>query len=113
MIKLKSFITGLGLGAIAGSVISLMTDQKTGQPIRKEVKNLVDETNSDVKNITLNVQRAKNDLEELKKQDIPLVKRQIGSIERSLKEFQYTTKPTLDNIQTALNKLSSDSKNLK
>lgn len=113
MIKLKSFITGIGLGAIAGAAISFMTDKETGQPIKKEVKTLVNETNSDVKNITLNVQRAQNDLEELQKQDIPLVKRQISSIERSLKEFQYNTKPTLDNIQTALNKLSSDAKNLK
>ncbi|MBP2058752.1 gas vesicle protein [Lactobacillus colini] len=113
MIKFKPFVIGLGLGGLLGTVVSFMTDQKTGQPINKEVKDLVDSTSSDIKDISTNTQKAQKQLALLKEKNIPQAKKNIQSIQRSIKEFQYNIQPNLKNIQASLDKLNSESKNLK
>ena len=113
MIKIKSFATGLGLGTVLGTITSFMTDQKTGQPIKREVKNFVDATGVDVKDITTSTQRAKSDISLIKDKEIPLVKRDIKSLQRSVKEFQYSIQPNLKTIKNTVNKMSSEAENLK
>lgn len=113
MIKIKAFAKGLGLGTILGTIASFMTDQKTGQPIKKEVRQFVDATSMDAKDIASNAQRAQSDISLIKNKDIPQVKRNIKSLQRSVKEFQYSIQPNLEAIKDTVNKMSSEAKNLK
>lgn len=113
MIKIKAFATGLGIGTVLGTIASFMTDQKTGQPIKKEVKQFVSATGSDAKDIATSVQRAQSDISLIKDRDIPQAKRNIKSLQRSVKEFQYSIQPNLEAIKNTVNKMSSEAENLK
>lgn len=113
MIKIKAFATGLGIGTVLGTIASFMTDQKTGQPIKKEVKHFVSATSSDAKDIATSVQRAQSDVSLIKDKDIPQAKRGIKSLQRSVKEFQYSIQPNLEAIKNTVNKMSSEAENLK
>lgn len=113
MIKIKAFAIGLGLGTALGAIASFMTDRKTGQPIKKEVRNFVNATSADAKDIASSVQRAQNDVSLIKNKDIPQVKLNIKSIQRSIKEFQYSIQPNIEAIKATINKINSETSNLK
>ncbi|QNQ81961.1 hypothetical protein [Lactobacillus sp. PV012] len=108
--KLKYFSTGLGLGTLLGTGISFLKDQKTGKPIRTEVKDFVIEDLKDGLNIQKNIQNIKATLSTLKTTDLPAAKKDLASINRSIKVFEMTAKPKVQVLKENIEKLNKEVK---
>lgn len=108
--KIKYFSTGLGLGTLLGTGISFLKDQKTGKPIKAEVKAFVIEDLKDILNIQKNIQNIKSTLTTLQNTDLPAAKKDLASLNRSIKVFEMTAKPKVQVLKENMEKLNKEVK---
>lgn len=108
--KIKYFSTGLGLGTLLGTGISFLKDQKTGKPIKTEVKDFVIDDLKDVLNIQKNIKNIKSTLTTLQDTDLPAAKKDLTGLNRSIKVFEMTAKPKIEVLKENVEKLNKDVK---
>lgn len=96
--KLGKFITGLGLGALAG----LLFAPKKGSELREDIKNESLKVYDNVKSLT------KEDVETMLTQTIEKVKKSVD--EFNVEDFKESTKVKLSDLQTKLEDFSKKAK---